>query len=153
MLVHYRERLIPGPAWWAVAASLIAMIAIAYGAALGSTIGVVVAVVLGTITGVALIRTSPVISVSDDGLACGHARLPVGTWLPPRTLTGPELTSIRRGLDVDTGDRVYHVIPAWFAGRGILLSLEDPSDPHSAWLIATRHPQRLSAALTPDPSV
>lgn len=147
MTVRYRERVIPGFSWWIVVASLVAMIAIAYGAALGTGIGVLVAIVLGPIAIVALIRSSPVISVTEHEVACGVAALPSGTWRQPRTVVGAELTSIRRGHAADAGDRVYQVVPAWYARTGVLLPLDDASDPHSAWLIATRHPDRLTAAL------
>lgn len=145
--VRYRERVIPGFSWWIVVASVVAMIAIAYGAALGAGVGVLVASVLGPIAIVALVRSSPAISVTENAVACGAAQLPSGAWRQPKTVAGPELTSIRRGHSPDAGDRVFQVVPAWFARAGVLLPLDDPSDPHSAWLIATRHPDRLTAAL------
>jgi len=124
------------------------MIAIAYGAALGSTIGLLVAIGLGGITFVAVIRSSPVIEVTVEEIRCGRAHLPRDHYRHPRIVAGGEIATIRRGQDAIVGDRVYQVLPAWFAKTGMLISVADPGDPHSAWLVATRRPHRLLEALS-----
>ena len=144
----YRERLIPGVMWWLVVAGIVAMIAIAYGAALGSTIGWTVGVGLGVIAAVALLRSSPVIEVFDDRLRCGRAVIPLGNVVDPRIIEPDQMSAIRRGYHEGVGDRVYQVLPAWLAKAGVLMDLVDEQDPHSAWLVASRHPDALHAALS-----
>lgn len=144
----YRERLLPGVMWWLFVAAIVAMIAIAYGAALGAAIGWTVGAGLGVIAAVALVRSSPVIEVFDDRMTCGRARLPRGLVGDPRIIEPDHMTAIRRGHDATVGDRVYQVLPAWFAKAGVLIDLMDDHDPHSAWLIASRHPIALHAALS-----
>ena len=144
----YRERLTPGVTWWLVVASIVAMVAIAYGAALGATIGWVVGAGLGVIAAVALLRSSPVIEVFDDRIRCGRAVLPLGTLMDPRVVDTDQMAAIRRGHHEGVGDRVYQVLPAWLARTGVLIELIDEQDPHSAWLVASRHPDALHAALS-----
>ena len=62
-------------------------------------------------------------------------------------MTRDEIAAIRRGHDTAVGDRVFVVLPAWMARSAVLLSIADPGDPHSAWLVATRHPDELISAL------
>ena len=144
----YRERLLPGVMWWLFIAAIVAMIAIAYGAALGATIGWSVGAGLGVIAAVALVRSSPVIEVFGDSITCGRAHLPRDFVREPHIITVDDMTAIRRGRDATVGDRVYQVIPAWFAKTGVLMNLVDDQDPHSAWLVASRHPDALHAALS-----
>lgn len=144
----YRERLLPGPAWWLVVAAVVAMIAIAYGAALGSGIGWIVGAGLVGIVAVGLVRSSPVIEVFDDRIRCGRANLPRDFALKSSIVEPDRMSVIRRGHDATVGDRVYLVVPAWFAKQGVLVDLADDVDPHSAWLIASRHPATLHEALS-----
>jgi len=128
--------------------ALIAMIAVAYGAALGTAIGLVVGIGLGGVTLVAVIRSSPVIEISTHHIRCGRAELPRDRCEHPRLVAGHEVATIRRGQDPTVGDRVYQVLPPWFAKSAVLLSVVDPEDPHSAWLIASRHPDAVLSAIS-----
>lgn len=143
----YRERLVPGVWWWLIVMALIGMIAIAYGAALGASIGLVVAAGLGVISVVAILRSSPLLEVSDAGIRCGRATLPQGSWLPPRLVDTQAMSAVRRGLDPEVGDRLFHVLPPWLGRQGVLVPISDLADPHTAWLVGTRHPRQLIDAL------
>ena len=143
----YRERLIPGPIWWIITASLVAMVAIAYGAALGAAIGYATGLGLGVIAVIALLRSSPTIEVRPDRLTCGRAWIPTSQVKDASRVGRDRITAIRRGHDAGVGDRVFVVLPAWMARSAVLLTIVDPEDPHSAWLVASRHPDELVAAL------
>ena len=145
--IVYRERLFPGSPWWAVAVGLVVMVAIAYGAALGMVAGVLTGAGLAGIVIVAMLRTSPVIRVSDRAVSCGTAHLPTGAWAQPQALGRDAVIAVRRGHESSVGDRVYVVMPAWMSGSGVLIRLHDETDPHSAWLIGTRDPEGLMRAL------
>lgn len=144
----YRERVLPTFAWWTIVAALVAMVSIAYGAALGSRVGLIVAGGLSILVGIALVRSSPVIEVSASKVRCGKATLPRSHISTIESVDAPRVAQIRRGQDPDVGDRAYQVLPAWFARTALVLHVNDASDPHSAWVVATRHPARLEHALS-----
>lgn len=144
----YRERLLPGPSWWLVTAALVAMIAIAYGAALGGSIGLIVAVGLGLLSLVVLVKSSPVLEVFDRHVRCGRARIPRANCGDARVIAAGEMADARRGRDPMAGDRVYQVLPPWLGRTGVLIHLDDQEDPHAAWLVATRRPEALVGLLS-----
>jgi hypothetical protein len=146
--VLYRERVLPSFAWWIVVAALIAMVSIAYGAALGSRIGLIVGSGLVVLAALGLIRSSPVIEVSSHTIRCGRASIPRALVTHIARVDGPRIATIRRGHDPNLGDRTFQVLPAWFSRSALVLQVDDPGDPHSAWLIATRHPDRLEQILS-----
>lgn len=144
----FRERLLPGPAWWLVTAALVAMIAIAYGAALGRTIGLIVAVALGVASFITLVASSPVLEVFDTYVRCGRAQMPRACCGQTRFIAATQMPDARRGRDSMAGDRVYQVIPPWLGRTGVLIGVDDQDDPHSAWLVATRRADALLGALS-----
>lgn len=144
----YRERLLPGVMWWIVVGAIVAMIAIAYGAALGVTVGWIVGAGLGLISAVSFLRSSPLIEVFDDRIRCGRASLPRCVVRDPHIVEPNQMSVIRRGQYASVGDVVYHVVPAWLDKTGVLVTVADDQDPHSAWLIASRRPAALHAALS-----
>ena len=62
---YFRERLWPSPGWILAIGAFVAMIAIAYGAALGSVIGWVVGGGLLLLAGFTTWRSSPVVVIDD----------------------------------------------------------------------------------------
>lgn len=154
--VLYRERLRPGPGWWLVVAGGVAMISLAYGSVLGSTIGWAVAAGTAIVAVFGFLRASPLVVVTPEGVGCGLAHLPCACIGTVHTLDRDELRSARRGLDERAGDRAYQVLPAWIATHAVLVQIVQPStggethdvDPHSAWIIGTRHPDKLRQAIT-----
>ena len=143
----FRERLLPGPVWWLVVAGLVAMVAIAYGAALGSSIGMIVAATLGVPAGIGLWFASPVLAVDAYGLHCAHATLPSNLIGAHRLIRGRELDAARRGHDPQVPTSSYVVMPSWAPKSAVVLEVEDPDDPHRAWIVASRRPVDLQAAL------
>ncbi len=139
----FRERLAPGPAAWCGAAGLgvivgVALWPLAHQAAFA--VGVVAAV--GTL--VALVATAPVVEVADGGFRAGRARVPLdvlgqvtpmGSQAEMRTALGPALDA-----------RAYVCLRAW-ARTGVQVELHDPLDPTPYWLVSTRRPAELAAAL------
>jgi Protein of unknown function (DUF3093) len=141
----YRERLLPR--WWAwlLAYSFVAMIAIAYGAALGATTGWLVAIGgLGLTTGLLLV-TAPTIVVADGALEVGGATLPLASVGTAEAVTGARIAELR-GPGSD--GRIFVSLRPWSSTDGVLVRLDDPEDPHPAWLFSSRHPARVVDALT-----
>lgn len=140
----HRERLVP--AWWAwlIAAALVAMLAVAYGAALGAPAGWTLGLLLGALTAVVLVWTSPVVEVDASVLRCGHAVLPQAAMDRVEAVDAAQLRNLR-GPEGD--GRVYTALRTWSAPGAVLITLDDPLDPHPAWLISSRNPEALRAAL------
>lgn len=148
--VRYRERLLPRWPAIAVILGLIAMLAIAYGAAFGATLGWLLASALTLAIGALAYRGSPTIEVTDEAITAGGARLP-RQWAGQVRLLDSAGMRIERGPNGDA--RRYVVLRPWAARGGILLDNLDPQDPHPAWLLSSRDPQALASALgSPHPA-
>lgn len=143
--IGYRERLLPR--WWAwlLAFSFVAMLAIAYGAALGATAGWLIALGgLALATGL-LVVTAPTIVVADGALEVGGATLPLTSIADAEAVTGARIAELR-GPGSD--GRIFVSLRPWSSTDGVLVRLDDPEDPHPAWLFSSRHPARVVDALT-----
>lgn len=141
----FKERVVPGAGWWVIVASLVAMVAIAYGAALGTGLGVATAAILAIAAALGLWFGSPVVTVTASGLRCGRAQLPADVVGDSTALIGTALREVRRGHG--TTATVYSVLPIWSPESALVVNIVDPDDPHPAWLVATRRPQELAAAI------
>lgn len=140
----YRERLLP--TWWAwlLAATLVTMLAVAYGAALGARTGWIVAGVSTALVVLLIVTTAPRIRVDADGLAVDDARLPIAAIASAEAVTRSDIARLR-GPGSDA--RLFVALRPWAAPDGVLVTLSDPEDPHPAWLVTSRHPARLVDAL------
>lgn len=143
-MADVRERLWPRWWVWLVLAGLVAMLAVAYGAALGSWAGWVAAAVGGAVAIGLLAGTAPVVAVDATGLRAGGAVLPPDAIGSCRAVTAAEVRDLR-GPGADA--RVFTVLRPWSAPGAVLVQVDDPADPHPAWLLTSRRPDRLCAAL------
>ncbi|MFH5823046.1 DUF3093 domain-containing protein [Georgenia sp. AZ-5] len=113
--------------------------------------GLVVAVAVSLL----LVRSSPVVSVvrggdPADGGAPGAPRLRAGgAVIPVEVLGAPAVLDddgLRRALGTEADARAYVVHRGWVHGA-VRLPVEDPRDATPYWLICTRRPAQLVAAL------
>lgn len=141
---EYRERLLP--TWWAwlLVLALVAMIAIAYGAALGATAGWLVAAGTALLAVGLLWLTAPEVAVTPEGLRVDDALLPLASVAGWEEVDRDEIARLR-GPGSDA--RLFVALRPWSASGGVLVRLDDPEDPHPAWLFSSRHPARVTAAL------
>ncbi|QGQ19514.1 DUF3093 family protein [Cellulomonas sp. JZ18] len=138
----FRERLWPGPLGWVGV--------VAFGAVLGvallpvdDLLALVVAV-LAVLGGLAVaVLTTPVVHVERGTLRAGTARIPVRLLADPRTLTREELR-VEMGPALDA--RAYACLRAWI-GTAVRVEVRDPQDPTPYWIVSTRRPDDLVAAL------
>ncbi|MDO9485100.1 MAG: DUF3093 domain-containing protein [Actinomycetota bacterium] len=140
----YRERLLPK--WWVFVfiTSLIAMLSIAYGAAISALVGWLMFLGITALTSLAMFFGSPVIAVSDV-LEVAHARLPL-QYVDAVQVLSSEQTRDARSRRVDA--RNFVLVKSWAASQSVLVTLNDPNDPHPAWLISSRHPAELMSAIS-----
>ena len=138
--------MVPGVWWITVAVLIVAMVSVAYGAALGAGVGWIVFVV-GAGLVVAGAATTTIV-VDDRSLRIGRALVPLTALGPVRVLTSDDMARARRGLDPQVHDTVFTRQPPWGPSQGIWVQVTDDSDPHSGWLVASRHAEDLCQELT-----
>jgi len=141
---EYRERLLP--AWWVLALALgfIALIAIAYGAALGSGTGLSI-FLAGTVIAIAVTwLSSPVIVADRAGLRVGRARLPRSAIGGLTILEPADFADLRHPKTAPTA---FAMLRPSRSRRGVRIAVDDPQDPHPAWIVTSRRPEALVAAL------
>ena len=140
----YSERLHVPLRWWALATMFLATVLLAL---LVSTPGWVA--LAGTLVFAGALATlflgygGARLRVEGDVFHAGRARIPVDQLGVPVAL---DATGSRRLAGVDADARAYLLIRPYLA-RSVQVPVDDPDDPAPYWLVSTRHPQRLVAAL------
>lgn len=139
---RFRERLIPGPGTLIAILLLLPAIWVVL-LPLSPTVGLIGAIVITVVVEVLMIVVAPVVAVADGVLTAGSARIPV-------ELTGA-MESYRRtdavqargpGLDA----RAFTLFRGW-VDPVLRIDLTDPDDPTPYWLVSTRRPDELRAAI------
>jgi hypothetical protein len=141
---YYREVLRPGKGAWAALIGLALMLGAAYFAALGPIAGVISAAVLMAIGGFWFSRLRAVVRVDDRVLRAGKARLPLAYVGRVRALD-QEQSAVARSSGADA--HAFLVLRVGYAKTSVAVEVADPRDPHTYWLISTRHPQQLVSAI------
>ncbi len=138
----YRERLWPGPLGWAmvVGAGLLGAITLLpVHPALGLAGGLVF--LAGAAVGAYLISTS--VQVRGGELHVGRAHIPV-ELLGTGTVLDRE--GVRSALGPGSDARAFVCVRAWLPGA-VVLEVVDPQDPTPTWLVSSRRPDELLAAV------
>jgi hypothetical protein len=130
--------------WWVQATMLLACLWLAFVVAMPvwaafTLTGLLVVLVLGLLLWVGSVR----VSVSDGVLRAGRAHIAVDLLGVPRLL---DAEGTRRAMGVEADARAFLVTRPYLK-RSVLLPVEDPRDPTPYWLVSTRHPERLAAAV------
>ena len=140
----HRERLTAPLSWWAMVVAFglvwgwLLLVATNWPIAIGAA--VIATAVAGTLVwsyGAVVVEAGP------DGLRVGTAHL-------PRANVGDVLVLDARGFRDELGPQAD--ARAWMRTRpyidaGIKVAVADPSDPTPYWLVSSRHPEAVAAAL------
>lgn len=138
----YRERLVP-PWWMLLLLLLIVPASLLVFLPIDPWVGVAVALGLYGGIAAALWLGAPVVAVEDGVLRAGRARIEVVHLGAADALRGAGATAAMRAEWAPTD---HHVISPWT--RSLLrVAVDDPSDPTGAWVISSRQPERLAAAI------
>lgn len=106
-------------------------------------VSALVAAACVTVASWALVRSSATVAVVGDELVAGRARIPVSLLGTVEVLDRAEFTRVRGpGADV----RAYLCQRGWIP-QGVRAEVVDPQDPTPYWLVSSRQPNRLAAAL------
>lgn len=140
----FHERLVPSPATWLTAP----------GAAVGAALvvwpvdplaGVLAAVAVGALVAGGLWQAGAVVRVQAGVLHAGRASVPVALLGPATAHRGADARH-ERGPGLDA--RAHLCIRGW-VDPVVRVRLDDPQDPTPYWVVSSRDPDGLVAALTP----
>ncbi len=142
--VRYAETLRVPLRWWALATSFHVTVLVAFAVALPLWVALlsVAALVLLSTTWFVGYGSARVV-VTDDTFRAGRARVPVGLLADPQPLDA-EQTWQAVGPQADA--RAFLLLRPYVRGS-VMVQLVDPADPTPYWLVSTRRPGPLAAAL------
>jgi len=142
----FRERLWPGPLGWGGVVVFAAVLGVAF-----VPVDTLLALVVGVLTllgGVAAaVLTTPRVEVGRGTLRAGTARIPVRLLAAPRVL---DRAALRTELGPALDARAYACLRSWI-GTAVRVEVRDPQDPTPYWIVSTRRPDELVAALGGSP--
>lgn len=139
---EYREKLWPSP-WVFLAVALVIPASLLVFAPISMLAGAATGLVLFGGCVAILIFASPVIRVDDRTLTAGPAQISADLLGEALPYDAAEAT-YQRGPGLDA--RAWLLIRGWVKPV-VRVPLEDPSDRAPYWLLSTRHPQELAAAI------
>jgi hypothetical protein len=138
----YRERLAPS-LWMLAAAAVCAPMAVLVLTPVGAAVALLVGVLVAVVIVIALVVLAPVVSVSGTILRAGRAHIDVSLLGEPAVLTGSDARAAR-GPELPA--RAWHLLRGGIDGI-VIVPVVDPDDPTPAWVISSRTPDRLAAAV------
>ncbi len=138
----YRERLWPAP-WLFIGTALVIPATLLVFFPINQTVGVVAALVLYAGCVGMLLLGSPLVEVTDTEFHAGRARLPIANIGVVTPFTGAEATA-ERGPRLDA--RAWLMIRGWVSPV-VTVHVIDNRDPVPYWVVSTRHPERVVAAI------
>jgi hypothetical protein len=139
----FRERLTVPIIWWVLAGLFALSVLLALGAYLGPVWGIGTSVATLLVAATIFGYASLVISVSGKETRVGRASIEHAYVAGCRALDADQ-TRRRAGVEADAR---AHLVLRPYVKTAVEITLDDPDDPVPYWLVSTRHPQRLAAAL------
>ena len=140
--IVYRERLTPS-LWAFVSAAVVAPMAAMVFVPFDKTIALAAGIVVAVLVIVLLIAAAPRVEVRGGELIAGRAHIPVQLLDDVEPYTGEKARNLRGpGLQRDA----WHLIRGGIDGV-VQARVTDPADPTSVWVVSSRTPDRLSAAV------
>jgi hypothetical protein len=140
----YRERLLVPVSYWLLAVPSIAFLGAEAWFVAGGIIPPITLAVLSLIVAIFLVNWgSATIEVTGGVLRAGRETLPLGEAGEVVALD-EEQAALLRG---PRADPAAHLFLRPYVKRAVYIGLADPSDGVPYWLISTRHPDRLTAAI------
>ncbi|TFD27912.1 DUF3093 domain-containing protein [Cryobacterium cryoconiti] len=139
---EYREKLWASPAPY-VATALIIPASILVFAPISMFAGILIAAGLYAACVLTLILSAPLIHVRNGEIIAGRASISADLVGEVQPFDGEE-AALERGRRLDA--RAWLLIRGWIRPV-VKIPIDDETDPAPYWLISTRHPQKLAAAI------
>lgn len=143
-MTHFREKVHAAP-WVYISTALVIPASLIVFLPINPWVGAGVAIVLYGLIVLALLVAAPVIEVTDTEFVAGRARIERRHLGEVSAFDGDEAT-LERGQRLDA--RAWLVIRGWVKPV-VKVMVIDPEDTTPYWLVSTRKPDELIAALTP----
>lgn len=142
--MEYAERLTVPLRWWVQSTMLVASFWLAVVVALPAAAAWLVTAVATALVMAALLSFGAARITVDAGvLRAGRAHIPLTQLGAARAL---DAETMRRQAGVDADARAYLLLRPYLK-RGVRVDVTDPADPAPYWLLSTRRPDELVAAL------
>lgn len=142
-MTYYRERLWPSVSIY-LAIALVIPASILVFMPINQFVGILTGITLYLgIVGL-LTATAPLILVTDHQLVTGRASLPLSLVGETTAFDGAEAT-LERGQRLDA--RAWLLIRGWITSV-VKVAVADDSDPSPYWLVSSRNPESLIAAIS-----
>jgi hypothetical protein len=140
--VRHRERLLP-PIWLFAVCLLVVPAAVLVFLPIDPVWGWVVAIglYLGIVGG--LVVAAPRLEVDGESLRAGRARIPLAALGEAQALDARQSYV---ALHAEWDARAYHSTVPW-TRRLVRVPVVDPADPTTAWVVSSRRPEALAAAI------
>ncbi|MGW6275903.1 DUF3093 domain-containing protein [Kribbella sp. NPDC055071] len=144
-MASYRERLSVPVSWWIIATALV----ITLFGIVAVPVNLLAGVLVGGIALVLLLffflrYGGARVEVDSERLRAGRAVIERAHLGPVEALAGDDA---RHAFGRDCDPQAYLLLRSYVRGA-VRVQITDPRDPAPYWVIATRHPERLAAALT-----
>lgn len=139
----FRERLTVPIIWWVLAGLFSLSVLVAVGTYLGPAWGLGTSIATLLVAAAIFGSAAILISVDEQEIRVGRASIEHAYIATCRALDA-EQTRRRTGAEADAR---AHLVLRPYIKTTVEITLDDPEDPVPYWLVSTRHPQRLAAAL------
>ena len=142
--MSYRERLWVPASWWGIGL----FFAVSFTTAVGFAVSPLVSAISGLVTvaavaGALLWYGSVPIVVDERGLTAGRSVL---EWEWRGEVQPLDGAGTQRLLGAGA-DRAAHLVVRGYLRTAVRVEVADPADPHPYWLVSTRRPRELAAAV------
>ncbi|HSX69162.1 DUF3093 domain-containing protein [Nocardioides sp.] len=142
--MEYTERLFVPLRWWVQATMLVATFWLALVVAVPLLAANLIVGAMAALVAAAFVRFGAFrVEVVDGQLRAGRAHLPL-TYVGEVTPLDKEQTRLLAGRDANAR---AHLAMRPYVKRSVRVEITDPADPTPYWLISTRRPKQLAAAL------
>ena len=141
----FRERLHVPLRWWVLTTAFVATLWLAFAVSIPYPVVLWAATAAMVLAAAALLvgYGAAEVAVRDGELRAGRARIPAHLLAEP-TVLDADATRLQTGRDADA--RAYLLLRP-YVHRSVRVTVCDPGDPTPYWLVSTRRPERLAAAL------
>jgi DUF3093 family protein len=142
---EYREKLSVPVSWWIISAAAVVTLFVITAVPAGLLAGAIVgAVALLVLLALLIPYGGARVEVDANQFRAGRAVIERRHLGAAEALTGE---AARTAFGRDCDPRAYLLLRS-YAGGAVRVAITDPRDPAPYWVVATRHPERLAAALS-----
>ncbi|GGD19530.1 DUF3093 domain-containing protein [Nocardioides daphniae] len=142
--MDYSERLHVPLRWWVQGTMLVASFWLALVVSIPETAAWSITAVTLVVMAALFLAYGARVRVSDGTLHAGKAHIAL-SYVGDVEPLGTDATKLTAGRDADA--RAFLLLRPYLK-RSVKVHLTDPADPTPYWLIHTRHPRELAAAIT-----